>query len=278
MGRRSAQVNIEKRLKKGFGQGRGKNYKPWVVVQSFSSLGYASRVPGWKTGREHHLMSNLERDFFLILDLSPRVLDICEGFPLLPIEETTMIAKTLGIHHPVDVRTRLPIVLTSDFLITCHGEPRNVEQVRTIKPASELGSLRTLEKLEIERQYWQARKVDWAIVTEAELPQDLVHNLRWLHPYFKLPETLGLPDKCSDKVGQLLREILDRGVGLAAGAQACDDKLGLEPGTSLTLARHFIASRRWQVNLNHKIDTARPLKILNNPAVLDYGTIRQHAA
>ena len=153
MGRRYAQVNIEKRLKEGVGQGHGNEYRPWVVVQSFSSLGYAHRPPGWKTGREHPLMSNLELDFFLILEWSPHIVDIREQFPLLPIEETLAIAKALRIHHPVNVRTRLPTVLTSDFMITCYGEPRNVEQVRTIKPSSELGSPRTLEKLEIERCY-----------------------------------------------------------------------------------------------------------------------------
>ena len=120
--------------------------------------------------------------------------------------------------------------------------------------------------------------MDWAIVTEAEIPQNLAYNLRWLHPYFRLPEAPGLPENCPDKVDQLLRELLDRGFGLAAAAHACDDKLGLEPGTSLTLARHFIASRRWKVNLNTKIDTARPLTIVNSPAELDYGTVRQHAA
>jgi len=62
------------------------------------------------------------------------------------------------------------------------------------------------------------------------------------------------------------RDALGRGTGLAAAAQACDDKLGLEAGTSLTVARHLIASRRWKVELNVVIDPAFPLKILNGAA------------
>jgi hypothetical protein len=50
---------------------------------------------------------------------------------------------------------------------------------------------------------------------------------------------------------------------LAASAEASDDKLGLKAGVSLSLARHFIASRRWQININEKIDPDSPLKILN---------------
>lgn len=266
MGRRYAQINIEKRLKEGFGQGHGKDYKPWLSVQSFSSLGYVNRVPGWKTGREHHLMSNLELDFFFMLDWSTRVVDIREQYPLLPVEETVAIASALGIRHPTNAKTKRPNALTSDFLVAAHGEPRDVDEARTIKPASELQSSRTLQKLEIERHYWQARNVNWAIVTDADISQTVVRNLRWLHPYFKFPQTSALPENYSEKVDSVLRGFLERSLGLAAGAQACDDKLGLEPGTSLALARHFIASRKWRVDLNEKIDPALPLKILNGVA------------
>jgi hypothetical protein len=264
MGRKYAQINIEKRVKEGRGQGHGKDYKPWLSVQSFSSLGYANRVPGWKTGREHHLMSNLELDFFYMLEWSCRVVDIREQYPLLPVEETVTIASALGIRHPTNPKTKQPIALTTDFLITARREPRNVDEARTIKPASELQSLRTMQKLEIERHYWGARNVDWGIVTDADISQNVVRNLRWLHPCFKFPATSALPESCPDKVDCMLREFLERGFGLAAGAQACDDKLGLEAGTSLTLARHFIASRRWKVDLNEKIDPALSLKILNS--------------
>ncbi len=266
MGRRCAHINIEKRLKDGYGRGRGAEYKPWLGVQSFSSRGYASRQLGWKTGREHHLMSDLELDFFLILDLSARVVDVREQFPLLPVEETMAIADALGIRHPTDTRTKKPFVLTTDFLITVQGDPRNAEEARTIKPANELQSLRTIEKLQIEEHYWRARNVDWAIVTDEDIPKNVTHNLRWLHPYVRIPQTSTLPKNSLHKIDRMLREFLDRGLGLAAAAHACDDKLALEPGTGLSFARHFMASRRWRVNLNEKIDPALPLKILSGAA------------
>ncbi|HEV7926546.1 MAG TPA: TnsA endonuclease N-terminal domain-containing protein [Verrucomicrobiae bacterium] len=250
-------------MKEGRGQGRGADYKPWLLVQSFSSLGYSSRALSRKTGREHHLMSNLELDFFLILDLSPRVVDIREQFPLLPVAETMAIAQALGIRHPMDTRTKKPFVLTTDFLVTVRCDPRNDEEARTLKPANELASSRTLEKLEIERHYWRARNVDWAIVTDADISQIVVRNLRWLHPCVQIPQTAPLPENSLEKVDRMLREFLHSGLGLASAAHACDDKLGLEPGTSLSFARHFMASRRWRVNLNEIINPASPLKILN---------------
>jgi hypothetical protein len=266
MGRKCAHINVEKRLKEGFGRGQGKDYKPWLVVQSFSSRGYANRVLGWKTGRDHHLMSDLELDFFFILEWSTRVIDIREQFPLLPVEETVAIAQTLGIRHPMDTRTKKPIVLTTDFLITVQAKPRNSEEARTIKPAAELASVRTVEKLQIEAHYWRARNVDWAIVTDANMPEVMVQNLRWLHPCLPTPQITAALEKAPEKIERLLRDVLEDGLGLAAAAHACDDTLALEPGTSLSFARHFIASRRWIVDLNQRIDPGLPLRILKLPA------------
>ena len=65
-----------KYLHEGRGQGVGASYTPWILVQDFPSKGMASRVQGAKTGRIHHLMSNLELSFFYILDWSDNVPDI----------------------------------------------------------------------------------------------------------------------------------------------------------------------------------------------------------
>ena len=138
MGRKRANIDVEKRIKKGYGRGRGKDYRPWLPVQAFSSRGYASRVPGWKTGREHHLLSNLELDFFYIADLAGPGVDIREQHPLLPVEETVAIATALGIRHPVYPKTKAPAVLTTDFLITLAGDPHALAVVESEIPEKHL--------------------------------------------------------------------------------------------------------------------------------------------
>src|SRR6266849_4151842 len=56
---------IDRRIKEGRGQGRGKDYKPWLTVQDVPSIGLATRILGWTTGRVHHLFSLLElKDFY----------------------------------------------------------------------------------------------------------------------------------------------------------------------------------------------------------------------
>ena len=59
-------------------------------------------------------MSNLERDYFYLLDWSSTVTDIREQYPLLPQEETLKIAEQCNIKHPRDPKTNHPIVMTTD--------------------------------------------------------------------------------------------------------------------------------------------------------------------
>lgn len=80
------------------------------------------------------MFSDLERNYFYYLDFADNVVDIREQFPLLPINETIIIAKELGIEHPRDPVTKEPIVMTTDFLITFKEQDGNiVEKARTLK-------------------------------------------------------------------------------------------------------------------------------------------------
>ena len=83
-----------KYLAEGRGQGVLKNYKPWIQIQDFPSRGIVSRVKGRKTGRVHHLMSNLELEYFYLLDWSEKTQDIREQYPLEDLTMAISIAET----------------------------------------------------------------------------------------------------------------------------------------------------------------------------------------
>jgi hypothetical protein len=83
--RKTDQAVIDRRIKEGRGQGTGAEYTPWLYVQDVPSNGLAHRIKGWKTKREHHFFSTLERDYFYVLEWSPFVIDIREQYPLLPL-------------------------------------------------------------------------------------------------------------------------------------------------------------------------------------------------
>lgn len=163
-------------LKEGRGQGEGVKYNPWVHIQDFSSNGTVSRIKGTKTGRVHHFMSNLETMFFFLLDWSDDVSDIREQYPLLDLVNAIEIAEKAKIRYPYDPKSGFPYVMTSDFFIETNKEP----MVITIKPSSDLKKERVIEKLEIERRYWNNRNVSWKIVTENEINKTKAKNIEWL--------------------------------------------------------------------------------------------------
>ncbi|MCA1636557.1 MAG: TnsA endonuclease N-terminal domain-containing protein [Acidobacteria bacterium] len=164
--------------------GRLSEYKPWLHIQDVPSKGLSSRVRGWKTGRVHHLLSLLELTDFYVLEWSLDVTDVREQFPLLPLEETLAIAQSCGIRHPADPKTKHPVVMTTDFINTVRRGPVDFDESRTVKYKSDLLKQRTLEKLEIERRYWEARKIRLKVVTEDGIPAALAKNVEWLHSEF----------------------------------------------------------------------------------------------
>ena len=119
------EAKITRYQKEGRGTGNGKEYKPWLTIHDVPSLGLASRTFGFKTGREHHCLSNLESGFLRILEWSDSVLDIREQFPL-DREVTRMLAGRMGIEHPRDRRTQVDLVMTTDFLVDVRIDGRTM--------------------------------------------------------------------------------------------------------------------------------------------------------
>ncbi|WP_207936714.1 TnsA endonuclease N-terminal domain-containing protein [Pseudomonas sp. 51_B] len=191
-GRRFAsKQDIERHAANGFGSGAGVGYVPWLRVQDVPSMGRSHKIPGVKIERIHHLLSDLERAYLLVCEFSEDVVDIREQYPLLPEERTQAIAKAIGVRYPRYKSTALPLVMTTDFLLTVRQPNGDFKSVaRTIKYQQDLNSLRTLEKLEIERRFWMSQGVDWAIITEEMFTPDLIKNLGLLRRYAKLPRAL----------------------------------------------------------------------------------------
>lgn len=79
-----------------------------------SSKGRSTRLKGIKTNRQQEFLSDLERNQFYLTECSDYVVDIREQFPLLPLEETIIIADELGLKHPTDPKTNEPVVMTTD--------------------------------------------------------------------------------------------------------------------------------------------------------------------
>lgn len=245
---------LVRRLRQGRGRGHGKDYKPWLTVRDVPSRGLSSRVKGWKTGRVHHFLSQLELSYFYTLEWSIAVIDIREQYPLLPQQSALDIADRLRIKPPTDPRTKLPIVMTTDFLVDVLVDGKIRQRARTVKMSDALSSRRTLEKLEIERIYWEELGVDWGIVTEREIPRDLAANIKWIHSAKELDATSPVSAHEVALAEHLLTDSgADAHLSLGALGETLDSRLRLSAGAGLWTIRHLIANRRMIV------DMSRPL-------------------
>ena len=234
-------AKYEQYIKSGRGQGEGSLYLPWISVHDFSSLGTVSRIAGHKTNRVHHFLSRNELNYFFLLEWSDKVLDIREQFPLCDVELAVDIARKVGIEYPRDNISGFPYVLTCDFMITTDDGFK----ARTVKCASELQNQRTVEKLEIERRYWEYIGVDWKIVTEHEIPKQKCRNIEWLYTAAALPKHLN-GNKLLEK---MLCQVNTDASPLPA-LKFFDEEYGLEEGSGVQILKHLLWTKRLATDMD----------------------------
>ena len=257
MSKRKRKQNIEKMIKEGYGSGIGSEYKPWIKIQDVPSLGRVTRVKGIKTNRQHELLSDMERNYFYILEYSDNVKDIREQFPLLPQEDTISIADELGLRHPKDPETGEDIVMTTDFLITVSIEDGIKEVARTIKSKDDLLDKRILEKFEIERVFWKKRNIDWAIVTEEEIDKTIAHNISFIQGYCDIKNVDGFTEldslEIQDLVYEFIRRIVDYKRSMRSICLEFDNDMSLESGCGLSIFKYLVINKIIEkINIIHK--------------------------
>jgi hypothetical protein len=78
-----------------------------------------------------------------------KTIDIREQYPI-PISDSLEICRQLGIKHP-QVSGKLKVV-TTDFLFDFHSQKQLALSVKYI---DELADPRVMDKLQIEKSYWE---------------------------------------------------------------------------------------------------------------------------
>ncbi len=261
--------NVLRRVKEGRGQGQGAEYRPYIQAKDIPSQGLTTRGTGWKTGRVHHFLSRLELNYFYTLEWSSVVLDIREQFPLLEGTEITTlsVAESLGIPHPSQYnkrqRQQMPMVMTTDLVVTAKLENRVDDFPRSVKYGKDLADERTVEKLELERQMWASWGKELKLVTEQEINKTLAANVRQIHQSRDAPTFGNLSQETLFVISELLTsKVQQPHTSLARAALAVDENLGVEVGQSLAIAKYLIASRQWQINMMQPFEPTRPIELI----------------
>lgn len=234
-----SEAQIAKRIKDGRGAGSGQAYSPWVRVDEIPSLGRSRQVYSHLTKRIHHLLSDLEFAVFLLLDNNPAVTDIREQFPLRR-NDIRELASELQLKHPAN--NGIDHVMSSDFLVDTRdrSEPKFVLQAKYV---DSLNDSRTVEKLELERRYWEQKEVPWYLVTEREIDAVAKENVDWL---YVLKGELETQDKVETQINMTTFETAladNPALNIISLCKTIDQAYGLKPGESLYDFRVLCAAR-----------------------------------
>lgn len=223
-----------------------------LKVSTFSSLGRATRIYSYKTQSIHHLMSDNQLRTFLLLEWSDKIMDI----------KTNIILDDLEIYLDEEIENlRLDIFkdkesgktydLYTNFLVTVDKGVDKENIAISVKNSSNLSKKNTIEKLEIERRYWNKRHIKFYIVTDKELNRQEVNNINWCREAL-IDKSILNKDYLAEELlvfiqkhrNELLNEILD----------LFDEINNLKLGTSLFIFRYLIAIKKIKVNMKEKIN------------------------
>lgn len=236
----------------GYGEGHGQDYKPWLEVTDFSSHGRSRRVWGLKTHRIHHLFSDVEYDIFLASEWSRSVIDIREQYPL-DRDLTQTIAQQLKIRHPHYPGTLVPTVMTVDFLLTVTKNGKESYIAVNGKRDEEAEDANSLEKLEIQRTYFEQLEYPHHLMYHSQLPSQKIKNLEWIRDaQLKDGESEpreGFFSALCLRMSTELDKPTNVEMPLAAYCRSFDERHGLEGGTGLRVARMLMQERALMVNL-----------------------------
>jgi hypothetical protein len=249
------ELDIQRLLSQGRGQGIGDKYSPYLFVRDVPSCGRSHRIYSRLSGRVLHLLSDIEYAHCLTFDMDETIIDIREQFALSR-SDTIRIASTLGFRHPQDPTSDAKLVMTTDLVITYQHAGRLTHKAISIKPSSQLQGRRIQEKLQIEEMYWVEKGIKFQVLTERDVPLHLKRSLQWLRPYQDFSQ---LVEPSQGYFNELAQNLVARighkhgsESGLAGMCRALDNQFAHEPGAHLMMARHLLSTGLLQTNLNRE--------------------------
>lgn len=258
-------AQVQKKIAMGMGQicsTEPHKYVSFLLIHDFSSQGRSTRTVS--KGRVYHLMSGLETMCLRELQWNKNVIAIYEQV-YLEREETTKIARELGIRHPVLSKDGEPYPMTTDLvaeivengMIKQHAiavkdtksitlSPAAVVAQKTTKRKSKI--LQTLEKLEIERRFWTGKGAIWSLVTDVHLCPNRASNIEHFQNTPQLNWTPDYREKVQKLALQAINTYPNRKVG--GLARAIEQRHSVPAADIILVLRQLCASRYLEFDIN----------------------------
>jgi hypothetical protein len=166
------------------------NYVPYIRVGRLTSLAKATLWNSRKIKRTLHLLSQGELARAIMLERQPDVIGIFEQFWLDP-DVTVSLAKRFGIRHPKIFKEngkylKPPKIaeMTSDLVVWRVNEQGFVHtEVYSCKPDIYKLSKRDVDKLKLEKAYWESYGADWFLVSDKDYAKAQISSCKFLYHF-----------------------------------------------------------------------------------------------
>lgn len=146
-----------------------KPYSAYIKAKQIKGLSVPSVIVDYKTGRSVELLSQAEKYIWYLLRFDDDVLTIYEQYPL-DLNLTVLLAKQHSIKHPKNNSTPM----TTDFYV----ETRHGFVAYSVKSSKKvLNKPRNVEKLFLEKLYWDSLGIEFHIVFGEELNMTYIRNI-----------------------------------------------------------------------------------------------------
>ncbi|MBW7894892.1 MAG: TnsA endonuclease N-terminal domain-containing protein [Opitutaceae bacterium] len=276
MSRRAHYLSLDdilRRIKEDRGAGQGLAYRPWFEIKDVPSLGRRHRIRCSVNGRVVHLLSDLEGDCLHFGEYTDQCLrragvgrytDVREQYPLLPLEETWLIARELGIRHPA-VRGQ-KIVMTTDMVWTYERTNDTVLVPVSVKYLRDKNNPRSQQKAAIEAEYWRRR--GYVLEHHDETCAGRIFRKNWtlIRPTLRPEFFKSFPSGIVQAVDECLRKpALGGRLRLTDLAAIGARRLGYSKGQVITAIHRLIADQTWPTDLmSQSLVSLEPLILTPN--------------
>ncbi len=261
---------LKRRTKMGIGTGSGAGYTSAIRVQDFSSTAPQTRLP--LLGRMVHAHSGLERGFLLVKKFESELIEYRDNAPMArPI--TLGLAQAYGIAHPLYPKTKMPVVMTLDAVISERMANGTIfTAAYDVKPYGHLNDERVMEKLSIHRGYCEFIGMKHFVYTEKSAPEEYVANVDTVHAALPtLHEVLPVPNLFTFHPRAMLQELMSapRVANILQFCQDYDRRHALPVGNALRVFKNLIWMHCVRIDLTKARMFLQPLPSAKNISVVD---------
>ena len=260
-----SQNKLDAKLKSERGIGEFEKYKPYLKTQDFSTRGISHRVRGNLINRMYEFFSSTQYNAFLLiedraLEKKSAIIDIREHFPLWDLKDLDVVDSSFKNIQLIDKKSKIDFIFTTTFLLTYSNQPSQYEAI-SVKYASDLIKQSTLERLELERRYWQKIGVNWSLLTNKEIENQRgrLKNIKFYRPAFKLEE-FGLTNisELEEMKKALIYKISNSEDSINHTLHHFEIQYEIDSNLSLLLFKNLLARKEIAINYNRDIVMKNP--------------------